>query len=131
MRKTDVNVNLVEVPKSRHEMYQLEPSFDYLYQINNENEIPIGLVFLSDMMDGTLYIEWLEIMVPFHGRGYLRKTMEKLVELFHKEIHFECSEELRFKYMKVGCNEHGINEITELYRMSYNEKYKIKSTSHY
>lgn len=121
MRRTGVGVNLIEIPESRHEMYEMEPSSDYVYQINNENEIPIGLVFLSDMTDGNLYIDWLEILVAFHGRGYLRKIMEKLASLFHKEIHFECSEKLRFKYMKVGCHEHGINEITELYQMSYNE----------
>lgn len=121
MRKIGVDVNLVEIPESRHEMYEIGISFDRVYQIHNEKSIPIGLLYLSDAGDDTIYIEWLEVLIAFHGKGYLRKIMERLASLFHKEIRFECSEDLRFKYMTVGCHEHGINEITELYQMSYNE----------
>ena len=119
--KTEADVSLVEIPKSMHEMYEMGITFDRVYRIENENKIPIGMIYLSDAEDNVIYIEWLEVLIAFHGKGYLRKIMVRLASLFHKEIRFECSEDLRSKYMTVGCQEHGINEITGLYQMSYNE----------
>lgn len=119
--KKNINVNLIEIPEDKHEMYEMGISFDRVYRIDNENEIPIGIVYISDLTDGKIYIEWLEIMIAFQGKGYLRQVMYKLAELFKNEIQFECSEYLRLRYMHVGCNEHGIDELTENYRMSFNE----------
>ena len=115
-------IELIEIPEDMHDEYEMGISFDRVYQIRNESKVTIGLIYLSDMVDENLYIEWLEILTPFRGRGYLRKILEKLAELFQKEIHFECSEELRFKYLSVGCREHGEDGFTGLYRMGYNEK---------
>lgn len=110
----------VTLLKASPELYQMSLSFDHVYQILNEDNIPIGLIYLSDMEGQKVYIEWLEILTVFRGRGYLRKLFRELREIVHgKEIHFECGEELLRKYLSIGCTEHGISDCTENYRMRY------------
>ena len=112
----------VEFVLKEPSLYPMQIPFDRVFEIQNENHTPIGVIFLSDTMDNQLYIEWLEILVVFHGNGYLRAVFAKLAELFNKEIRFECSEELRMKYTSVGCIESGISDCTDLYCMSYGGK---------
>lgn len=49
------------------EIYTKSKTFDNADEIVNETGLQIGLVFLSDLTDGTVYIEWLEIMACFRG----------------------------------------------------------------
>lgn len=123
--KNNMNVTLNKIPKDIHDMYEMGILFDGVYQINDGN-CPIGLIYISDMENENIYIEWLEILSVFRGKGYLREIMNKLSELFKKEIRFECSEDLRLKYLHVGCHEHGIDEITENYQMTFNEAYSFE-----
>lgn len=112
----------VELILKEPSLYPMQIPFDRVYEIQNENQTPIGVIFLSDTMDNQLYIEWLEILIVFHGNGYLRAVFAELATLFGKEIRFECSEELRMKYTAVGCKEHGISDCTDLYCMTYGGK---------
>ena len=100
-------------------VYQMGLSFDKVFQIVNEDNVPIGLVYISEIDDKHLYIEWIEILTVFRGRSYLRKTFEKLKEQFGKTIQFECSDELLRKYIGIGCIENGVNDCTELHLLSY------------
>ena len=51
----------------------------------------------------------------------LEKLWDELSDvIFQKKLHFICSEELRPKYLSVGCMEHGEDDVTGLYRMTYN-----------
>jgi len=105
--------------KTSDDLYPNELPHDEVYQIVNENGVTIGLIYISYLDTGKIYIDWLETFIIFHGKGYLRLIFKALKELFQKEIQFECSEELRYKYIGIGCTEHGISDCTENYVMSY------------
>lgn len=62
-----------KIPEHMHNMYEIGLNFDQVYQINNENEIPIGLVFISDTVDENIYIEWLEFLITFRKKGISEK----------------------------------------------------------
>ena len=100
-------------------LYPNELPHDEVFCIVNENDVTIGLVYISYLENGNIYIDWLETLMIFHGKGYLRLIFKALKERFQTEIQFECSEKLRPKYLRIGCVEHGISDTTELYRMSY------------
>lgn len=101
------------------EFYPMALPHDEVYQLVNENEVPIGVVFLS-LYDEYIYIEWLEILTNFRGMGYLRKFFRKLAVLFQgQEIQFQCGDELLRKYTGVGCVKKGEDACTELNIMVY------------
>lgn len=112
-------ISRVQLIEGDGHVYQMGISFDHVFQIINENNVPIGLVYISEIDDKHLYIEWIEILSVFRGRSYLRRTFEKLKEQFGKIIQFECSDELLRKYIGIGCVENGIDDCTGLHMLSY------------
>ena len=120
-------VKLVPVKKEFHNLYDVGLEFDSVYEIKNENDIHIGLVYLSDMKDNSTYIEWIEFLTPFRGKGYLREVfLEILVQKKVDTIKFECTEENFKKYIHIGCVSHGKDDFTENYCMSFSkEKFDI------
>lgn len=101
-------------------LYPNDLPHDDVYRIVNENDVTIGVIYLSFLEDGSVYIDWLETMIIFHGQGYLRLIFKALREMFPKrEISFESDEKNRIKYLHIGCEEHGISELTGLYKMTY------------
>ena len=111
------SIKLVEVPR---EHYPLPFSYDEAYQLLNENNVPIGIIYVSQLPFGDeIYIEWVEILSVFRGMGYLRHILNAVKETLQTNIQFQCDEKLRKKYLSIGCIEHGISECTENYIMSY------------
>lgn len=113
----------VKFTKKENQLYKekLCFSFDEAYAIMNEDGEQIGLIFLSQMQDGSIYIEWVEIMTVFRGQGYLRAIFAELNHMAYpsKGIQLECSDELVRKYQSIGCIKQGDDDCTELAVLSY------------
>ena len=113
-------ITLFPVPKEKHYAYEMGISFDQVYEILSEDNVHIGIVYLSEIDDENIYIEWIEIMTPFHGQGNLRATFHALWNLTGgKTIRFECDDKLRKKYIGIGATMEGFNDLTENYSMKY------------
>lgn len=101
-------------------LYKMELPFDSVYQILNENNVPIGLIYLSFLDNDGVYIEWVEILTVFRGRGYLRKLFRELTTQYEgKVICLECGEKLLKKYLGIGCVKHGVSPLTDNYMLTY------------
>ena len=109
---------MIKLNKVPSELYPLPFSFDSVYQILNEKDVPIGVIYVSFMEKSGVYIEWLEILTVFRGMGYLRQLFCELKNRFGV-VNFECSEELLPKYKGIGCLECGIDDCTENYMLTY------------
>lgn len=97
-----------------------ESGFDHAYEIRNEKDQHIGIIFLSDMLNGSIYIEWLELLTCFQRHGYLRCIFAELRKLFPgKRIQLQSSNENIVKYTVIGCKTIGIDECTELTILEY------------
>ena len=108
------------VQKDKYPQYEMGIRFDTVYEIKNEQGIQIGIIYLSDIDEDNVYIEWIEFMTPFRSKGYLRSTFKTLYELTGgKTIKFECEERLLKKYLRIGCTQVGNDDCTENYKMKY------------
>ena len=77
---------------------------DAVYEIRNEDGTQIGLLFLTYDVDGSLFIEWMELMSCFQYNGYLRHIFTELHRMFpDKVIQLQCSEEKEYKFTGIGC----------------------------
>lgn len=113
----------VSLLKQNKDLYPLDISCDEVYRIVNENQVPIGIICLSDYPTGDIYIEWLEFLYVFRGKRYLRKVFEELSEIYpNTTFQMQCSEENLRRYIRIGCIEHGIDECTELYVLTYKKR---------
>lgn len=112
-------VALKQKPHEDYEQFSGIP-FDQAFEIVNETGLQIGLIFLSDLTDGTVYIEWLEIMTCFRGYHYLGKILMKIREMNSgKKIQLESSDENLPKYLHYGCEQVGFDECTEMHILEY------------
>lgn len=110
----------IELIKVENNLYPLDIPFDEAYQLVNENNVPVGVVFLSTMpFADEIYVEWVELLTVFQGKGYLRYIFSALKEVYEGGLQFQCGEHLLKKYLAIGCTNHGISDITENYMMSY------------
>ena len=53
-------------PAERNSYKRFYDMADAVYEIRNEDETQIGLLFLSFYVDGIIFIEWMELMSCFH-----------------------------------------------------------------
>ena len=112
-------VTLLQGNREAYEEF-FESGFDRVYEIRNEKGQHIGIIFLSDMLDGAVYIEWLELLTCFQRHGYLRCIFAELRELFpDKKIQLQSSDDNIQKYTKIGCKTIGIDKCTELTILEY------------
>ena len=112
-------VTLLQGNREAYEEF-FESGFDCVYEIRNEKDQHIGIIFLSDMLDGSVYIEWLELLTCFQRHGYLRYIFAELRKLFpDKKIQLQSSDNNIQKYTKIGCKTIGIDECTELTILEY------------
>ena len=113
----------VSLVKQNKDLYPLDISCDEVYQIVNDNRVPIGIICLSDCPTGDIYIEWLEFLCVFRGKRYLRKVFEELSEMYpNTTFQMQCSEENLRRYIGIGCIEHGIDACTDLYVLTYKKR---------
>ena len=77
------------------------------------NDIPVGIVYLSDVMDDGMYIEWIEFLSVFRGKHLLRSVMGELYKLYGK-LYFESCDELLKKYRAIGAIEGTRDEDREM-----------------
>ena len=115
------NQHMVKLTQMDPQLYEASISFDEAYSIINENDVPIGVIFLSIINENEIYIEWLEILTVFRQKGYLRQIFAALTNTYpNTKIRLECTEELLKKYLGIGCISEGIDECTENYILIYN-----------
>lgn len=92
-------------------------SSDIIMSVVIDN-IPIGIVYLSDVMDEGIYIEWLEIFDAFHGKKLLRPIMVALYSKYGK-LYFEAPEDLIEKYEHIGAQKGIYDEDSEMTTFVY------------
>ena len=111
-------IEFVQKNKAAYECFQVR--CDRVYGILNEAQQQIGLIFLSDLPNEGIYIEWLEIMTVFRAHGYLRLIFKNLRNNYPSaDIVLQCSKKLKIKYMCIGCEEVGTDDCTEMHIMKY------------
>lgn len=52
------------------------------------NDIPVGVVLLSDVTGERIYIEWIEFLSIFQGNRLIRPVIDELEKLYGKTIYF-------------------------------------------
>lgn len=110
-------------PAERNNYKRFYDMADAVYEIRNEDGTQIGLLFLTYYVDGSLFIEWLELMSCFQYNGYLRHIFAELHRMFpDKVIQLQCSEEKEHKFTGIGCRVIGYDEFTELNILEYDVK---------
>lgn len=112
----------VTFEKKEKKLYEnrLGVLFDDVFAIMNEDGEQIGLIFLSNLNDNSIYIEWLEIMGTFQAQGYLRVIFRELRNRYPgKVIQFESSDKNIRKYEAIGCLAQEKNDCTEMMQMIY------------
>lgn len=88
-------------------------SYDNCYFII-VNDVTVGIVYVS-VEKNSLYIEWIELLAPFRGKGILRQVFKGLVECYNvSTIRLESEEKYFKKYLSVGCEVMGMDENTGL-----------------
>lgn len=113
----------VRLVKDAIELYPEDLPKDFVYRIDNEERTPIGILYLSEYVKEEIYIEWIEFLMVFRGNGYLRAVFKALQKLYPgRTIRFKSRDEYLKKYLKIGCEEHGICELTELHIMTYEKR---------
>lgn len=92
-------------------------SYDNCYFII-VNDVTVGILYVSEISDvekTSLYIEWIELLAPFRGKGILKQVFKGLVECSSvSTIHLESEEKYFKKYLSVGCEYMGMDENTGL-----------------
>ena len=92
-------------------------SYDNCYFII-VNDVTVGILYVSEISDvekTSLYIEWIELLAPFRGKGILKQVFKGLVECSSvSTIHLESEEKYFKKYLSVGCEYMGTDENTGL-----------------
>lgn len=88
-------------------------SYDNCYFII-VNDVTVGIVYVS-VEKTSLYIEWIELLAPFRGKGILKQVFKGLDECCSVSTIRLGSEEKYFKkYLSVGCEYIGMDENTGL-----------------
>lgn len=104
--------------------YIFLPGIDKYFEIVKDNTDVVGTVYTAEdyeTADGLLcpfYINWIELSDRFRGKHLLRPILRALYERFG-DIYFEGSEDATKYYRHIGCEELGIDEITELPKFRY------------
>lgn len=82
------------------------------------NGIPVGIVYLSDVMDDGIYIEWMEFLEVFRNKHLLRPVMKALFEEYGT-IYFESCDDLKKKYDTIGAVKGEYDRDREMTSYSY------------
>ena len=104
---------------------------DRCFEIIVDETVTIGHIFitedteLANCMRCPTYINWLEFLTIYQGKGLLRPVMDVIAERFGI-VYFESSDGNKIKYRRIGAKSLGVDEITELEIFSYGEKKKKK-----
>ena len=91
--------------------------YDFVFDIQF-NSVHVGILYVSQMQEGALFINWVEIMTPFRGKGILRHVFSLLTSGFKtNEIDLECEEKYLEKYKKLGFTVLSFDNFSEMYRL--------------
>ncbi len=82
------------------------------------DDVPVGIVYLSDVMDDGIYLEWIEFLEVFRNKHLLRPVMNALLEEYGT-LYFESCDELKKKYDAIGAVEGEYDEDREMTSYSY------------
>ncbi len=66
------------------------------------DNIPVGIVYLSDVMEEGIYIEWIEFLKVFQRKHLLRPVMNALFKEYGT-LYFESCDDLIKKYDALGA----------------------------
>ena len=113
------NITLITNNKvlGNSDLFYIGISYDNCYFII-VNDVTVGIIYVSEISDAeknSLYIEWIELLTPFRGKGILRQVFKGLVECYNvSTIRLESQEKYFRKYLSVGCELMGMDENTGL-----------------
>lgn len=98
--------------------YYIGVPWNFCFKIYDGNQ-KIGIVFLSELRDDELYIEWIRFNKNFQGKGYLRSVIQRLEETFPTKslIRAVTSEENLDKYLHVGFEQGEFDQLLEMYEI--------------
>ena len=82
------------------------------------DDIPIGIVYLSDVMDEGIYMEYIEFLSVFTSKKLLRPVMKALYEEYGK-VYFESGDELVKKYVAIGATKGDRDDDREMTSFTY------------
>lgn len=112
----DKRISIKNVPVEMY-MEQLGIEVGYSFQILN-NEDVIGHIHLSELIDGNVYIEWVEFFPEHRGKHYFRKVLLNVMNHFQKDIlYFRTSETLLEMYTYMGAVKSEYDSFTEMTKM--------------
>ena len=83
------------------------------------NDIPVGIVYLSDVMDDGIYVEWIEFLKVFQLKHLLRPVMQALFKEYGT-LYFESCDDLLKKYDAIGAVRGAYDEDSEMTSYVYN-----------
>nr|WP_297765858.1 hypothetical protein [uncultured Butyrivibrio sp.] len=110
-----MKIELKELPNN--DFTYMGISSDIVKSIIVDN-IPVGIVYLSDVMDDGIYMEWIEFLEVFQRKHLLRPVMHALFEEYGA-LYFESCDELKKKYDAIGAVEGEYDEDREMTSYSY------------
>jgi hypothetical protein len=81
------------------------------------NNKKIGRIFLSEMTNGSIFIEWVDLHKSVRGKGYFSQVISLLEKEFHENssIEAETSECYYPMYKHLGFKTTGFDELREMY----------------
>ncbi len=82
------------------------------------DDIPVGIVYLSDVMDDGIYMEWLEFLSVFQSKHLLRPVMQALFNEYGT-VYFESCDDYLKKYNAIGCVREDYDEDREMTSYHY------------
>lgn len=95
---------------------------DYSFQLLKKEEY-IGHAHINILLDGTVYIEWVELLSGFRGKGYFRDVLICLMNHFKTDkLSFESSEENKEIYKHLGAVITGYDNFREMTSMELYRK---------
>ena len=94
-----MNIEFKELPNNS--FTRMGISSDIVKSIIIDN-ITVGIVYLSDVMDEGIYIEWFEFLDAFQGKKLLRPVLNSLYAEYGK-LYFEACDDLVKKYDHIGA----------------------------
>ena len=98
--------------------YYIGMPWDFCYKIYDGNQ-KIGIIFLSETNDQTLFIEWIRLDKKYRGKGYLRSIIQRIEEAFPGKnfIRADTSKMYLSKYLYMGFEQESFDPVRKMYKI--------------
>lgn len=112
---------LLQEEDRTNKLLDISISVDYVISIHVD-DISVGIVYVNPMGESfivdhkkiSIFVEWIELLSPFRGKGLLKEILNGIASFFCTDrICLECSDENLPKYLACGGVDYGISDVTE------------------